>query len=216
MGDAAKHRACEGFGGGRCPSRRLKEREIKIPVADLDAVRDRLLAVGAELRRAASLEANLVFDLVDAPVERRLRSRRELLRLRSDGDGSRLTFKSAPRFVGGVKERLEHEFSVDDQAAARLLLESLGFGVAARYEKVREKWRLLECEVSLDRTPMGDFVEVEELADDLPPDRIEEVCRRCGLDAERSVPQDYLALYRTYREDRPDLPRDMVFQPSAR
>ncbi len=189
----------------------MKEREIKIPVADLDAVRDRLLAVGADLHRPASFEANLVFDLVDAPVEQRLRSRRELLRLRSDGAGSRLTFKSAPRFVGSVKERLEHEFSVDDPAAARLLLESLGFGVAVRYEKVRETWRLLGCEVSLDRTPMGDFVEVEELDEDLPPDRIAEVGRRCGLDVEGSVPEDYQALYRTYRRDRPDLPRDMVF-----
>ncbi len=189
----------------------MKEREIKIPVADLDAVRDRLLAVGADLHRPASLEANLVFDLVDAPVEQRLRSRRELLRLRSDGAGNRLTFKSAPRLVGSVKERVEHEFSVDDPAAARRLLESLGFGLAVRYEKVRETWRLLGCEVSLDRTPMGDFVEVEELDEDLPPDRIAEVGRRCGLDVEGSVPEDYLALYRTYRRDRPDLPRDMVF-----
>ena len=189
----------------------MKEREIKIPVADLDRVRDRLLAVGADLHRPASFEANLVFDLVDAPVEQRLRSRRELLRLRCDGAGSRLTFKSAPRFVGSVKERLEHEFSVDDPAAARLLLESLGFGVAVRYEKVRETWRLLGCEVSLDRTPMGDFVEVEELADGSPADPIEEVCRRCGLDPAQAVPEDYLALYRTYRGDRPYLPRDMVF-----
>ena len=194
----------------------MKEREIKIPVADLDGVRDRLPAVGADLYRPASLEVNLVFDRLEAPVEQRLRFRRELLRLRSDGAGHRLTFKAAPRLVGGVKEREEHEFSVDDPAAARLLLESLGFGVAVRYEKVRETWRLDGCEVSLDRTPMGDFVEVEELAEDLPPDRIAEVCRRCGLDAERSVPEDYLALYRTYRRDRPDLPRDMVFQPCAR
>ncbi len=189
----------------------MSEREIKIPVAGLDAVRERLQVAGAELRRPASLESNQVFDLVDAPAERRLRSRRELLRLRSDGAGHRLTFKSAPRFVDGVKERQEHEFAVDDPSAARLLLESLGFRVAVRYEKVREAWRLLDCEVALDRTPMGDFVEVEELADDLSRGRIEEVCRLCGLQAERSVPEDYLALYRSYRRDRPDLPRDMVF-----
>ena len=189
----------------------MNEREIKIPVADLDAVRERLQVAGADPQRPAGLESNLVFDLVDAPAERRLRSRRELLRLRSDGGGSRLTFKSAPRFVDGVKERLEHEFAVDDPDAARLLLESLGYRVAVRYEKVRETWRLLDCEIALDRTPMGDFVEVEELADVSPGGRIEEVCRLCGLQAERSVPEDYLALYRAYRRDRPDLPRDMVF-----
>lgn len=189
----------------------MNEREIKIPVADLDGVREGLRAAGASLHRPAGLESNLVFDLADAPSEQRLRSRRELLRLRSDGGGNRLTFKAAPHFVDGVKERMEHEFAVDDPAAARLLLESLGFGVAVRYEKVRETWRLLDCEVSLDRTPMGDFVEVEELRSDVPPGRIVEVCRLCGLQAEHAVPEDYLALYRAYRRDRRDLPRDMVF-----
>lgn len=190
----------------------MNEREVKIPVTDLDAVRERLLAAGADLHRPASLERNLVFDRVDQAVDQTLRSRGELLRLRTDRAGSRLTFKSAPRFDGGVKERLEHEVAVDDPEAARLLLQSLGFAVAARYEKVRETWRLLGCEVALDRTPMGGFVEVEELAGDVPPDRIEQVCRRCGLDAGRAVPEDYLALYRTYRESRRDLPRDMVFR----
>ncbi len=194
----------------------MNEIEIKIPVADLDAVRERLRAAGADRQPPAGLESNQVFDLVDAPAEQRLRSRRELLRLRTDGAGNRLTFKSAPRFVDGVKERLEHEFTVDDPAAARLLLESLGFRVAVRYEKVRETWRLPGCEVCLDRTPMGDFVEVEVLGSDVPPERIREVCRLCGLDVERSVPEDYLALYRAYRRDRPDLPQDMVFPPSTR
>lgn len=194
----------------------MNEREVKIPVADLDAVRERLRVAGADLHRPAGMESNLVFDLVDAPVEQRLRSRRELLRLRSDGAGNRLTFKSAPRFVDGVKERLEHEITLDDPVAARLLLESLGFGVAVRYEKVREAWRLLGCEVSLDWTPMGRFVEVEEIEGEVPLDPVGEgvgeVCRRCGLEVERSVPQDYLALYRAYRRNRPGLPRDMVFR----
>ena len=189
----------------------MNEREVKIPVKGLDVVRERLLAARAERRRPAGLELNLVFDRVDEPAEKPLRTRSELLRLRSDGGGHRLTFKAAPRFTDGVKERLEHEFEVSDPTAARLLLESLGFRVAVRYEKVRETWRLLDCEIALDRTPMGDFVEVEELGSDLPPDRIGEVCRLCGLEAERSVPEDYLALYRAYRSERPELPRDMVF-----
>ena len=216
MGDGAEHRACEAFGGGFGPSRRLKEREIKVAVAGLDVVRERLRAAGARLERPACLESNQVFDRLDAPVDERLRSRRELLRLRSDDGGSRLTYKSAPRFVGMVKERVEHEFSVDDPVSARLLLESLGFEVTVRYEKVRERWQLDGCEVSLDRTPMGDFVEVEQQTADLPPDRIEEVCRRCGLDPGQAAKGSYLALYREYRGDRQDLPEDMLFHPSAR
>lgn len=162
------------------------------------------------------MESNWVFDRRDAPVAERLRTRRELLRLRTDGGGSRLTFKSAPEIRGGVKERAEHEFAVADPAAARLFLESLGFEVTARYEKVRERWLLLGCEVALDRTPIGDFVEVEQVDPDLPAGGIERVCRRCGIDPERADLRDYLAIYRDHRARHEGLPRDMVFGKRSR
>ena len=193
-----------------------REREIKVAVADLDRLRERVRAAGGKLERAASMESNWVFDRGDAPVAERLRTRRELLRLRTDGGGCRLTFKSAPEMRGGIKERAEHEFAVDDPAAARLFLESLGFEVTARYEKVRECWLLLGCEVALDRTPIGDFVEVEQIDPGLPADGIERVCRRCGIDPERADRRDYLAIYRDHRSRHEGLPRDMVFERRGR
>lgn len=188
-----------------------REREIKVAVADLDGLRERVRAAGGKLERAAARESNWVFDRRNAASAEKLRARRELLRLRTDGAGCRLTWKSAPEIRGGVKERAEHEFTVDDPAAARLFLESLGFEVTARYEKVRERWLLLGCEVALDRTPIGDFVEVEQVAPELPPGAIERVCRRCGIDPEQADLRDYLAIYRDHRSRHEGLPRDMVF-----
>ena len=161
------------------------------------------------------MESNWVFDRRNAASSEKLRTRRELLRLRTDDGGSRLTYKSAPEIRGGVKERVEHEFTVDDPGAARLFLESLGFEVTARYEKVRERWLLLGCEVALDRTPIGDFVEVEQVDPDLPAGAIERVCRRCGIDPEQADLRDYLAIYRDHRERHEGLPRDMVFAESG-
>ncbi len=188
-----------------------REREIKVATADLDRLREQVRAAGGKLERTAAMESNWVFDRRAAEPSERLRTRRELLRLRTDGAGCRLTWKSAPGFRGGVKERAEHEFAVDDPGAARLFLESLGFEVTARYEKVREIWSLLGCEVALDRTPVGDFVEVEQVAPDLPAGGIERVCRRCGIDPEQADPRDYLAIYRDHRARHEGLPRDMVF-----
>ena len=162
------------------------------------------------------MESNWVFDRRDAAPSERLRTRRELLRLRTDGGGSRLTYKSAPEIRGGIKERAEHEFAVDDPAAARLFLESLGFEVTARYEKVRERWLLLGCEIALDRTPIGGFVEVEQIDPDLPAGGIERVCRRCGIDPEEADLRDYLAIYRDHRARHDGLPRDMVFTEQTR
>lgn len=192
-----------------------REREIKVAVADPDRLRERVRAAGGKLERAAAMESNWVFDRRNAASSEKLRTRRELLRLRTDDGGSRLTYKSAPEIRGGVKERVEHEFTVDDPAAARLFLESLGFEVTARYEKVRERWLLLGCEVALDRTPIGDFVEVEQVDPDLPPGAIERVCRRCGIDPEQADLRDYLAIYRDHRERYEGLPRDMVFADSG-
>ena len=193
-----------------------REREIKVAVAGLDRVRERVRAAGGQLEHEAAMESNWVFDRLDVPVVERLRTRRELLRLRTDGGGSRLTWKSAPDMRGGVKERAEHEFAVDDPAAARLFLEALGFEVAARYEKVRERWLLLGCEVALDRTPIGDFVEIEQVDPDLAAGGIERVCRRCGIDPDEADPRDYLAIYRDHRARHEGLPRDMVFEREGR
>ncbi len=188
-----------------------REREIKIAAKELSAVRARLRAAGAEPLRPASLESNLVFDRGDGPAGNRLRSRRELLRLRTVASHSLLTWKSAPRFDGGVKERAEHEFAVDDPDAAVRFLEALGFVVATRYEKVRETWRFDGCEIALDRTPIGDFVEVEQTATDLPAGRLQAICRVLGLDPEKALAGSYLRLYREARRKRPELPSDMVF-----
>ncbi len=188
-----------------------REREIKVAVADLGRVRIRLQAAGATLVHAASRESNLVFDRRSVADGDLLRTRRELLRLRTDDAGSRVAWKGRPVVRDGVKERSEYEFAVDDPEAARLLLEALGFVVSTRYEKVRERWRLGGCEIAVDDTPAGAFVEVEQVDADLPDGCIEAVCRRFGIDPERADPRDYLAIYRDLRSRLPDLPPDMVF-----
>lgn len=178
------------------------EREVKIPVSRLGPVRDALRALGGELARERTLERNWVYDRAVDP----LRPSGRLLRLRQD-EGVTLTVKGVASFEGPVKCRPEHELALDGPeglAAVRAMLGILGYAVSHRYEKYRELWRFRGCEIALDETPIGRFVEVE-------GESSEACARELGLDPSRAVAASYLDLYARTRALRPELPVDMVF-----
>jgi predicted adenylyl cyclase CyaB len=208
------------------------EREIKIAVAELAAVRERLAAAGAVLEAPRALERNRVYERADGSDP--LLSSGRLLRLREDGAGARLTYKGPARHQEGVKIREEREIAIDSASAAAALLAGLGFVVSRRYEKRRETWRLGDVLVALDETPVGCFVELEEAGAGCvtaPPAelgpaasagavadgaRIATTARRLGLDPASAEPRSYLALWEAWRAEHPAAPADMVFDSRAR
>jgi adenylate cyclase, class 2 len=181
------------------------ESELKIPIADLAAVREGLRRAHATEVQPMSREINLLFDTDD----RRLEAAGCVLRLRSHGDHRRVTFKGPVSYRGAVKQRPEHETEVGDLDRLQEIFELLGFTVTARYEKDREEWRLDDVWIALDHTPMGDFVEVEG-----PPTRLRAAARALGLDAGRGVRGSYISLWREFRtvHTASNLPTDMVFE----
>lgn len=188
------------------------EREIKIPVADLAAVRSRLIELGARLAAARALERNRVYERRDGSDP--LLASGRLLRLREDGAGARLTYKGAARFERGTKIREEREVAVDSATTAAQILEGVGFVAVRRYEKRRETWRIECALVTLDETPIGHFVEIEEtgeVVEQAPGDGIAAVARRLGLDPTAADPRSYLAIYQAWRAEHPGAPEDMVF-----
>lgn len=159
-----------------------QEIEVKLPVRDLDRVRDRLRAAGAR-DEGGSDEENIVFDREGA-----LRSRGELLRLRRDRR-VRLTWKGPAVARAGVKSREEAEIEVGDFDGCRAILERLGYRPAVTYAKHRETWEMDGVEVALDRLAFGDFVEIE--GDE---DRIDAVAGQLGLDLAAALQDNYVRL----------------------
>ena len=180
------------------------ESELKIPVEDHETVRQALRALGAVTIHDMAREENLLLDSDD----RRLTAAGCVLRLRRYGRRRVLTFKGPVRYDGPVKVRPEYELEIESVAKMRRVLEALGFFTLVTYEKDRESWQLGDVSIVLDRTPMGDFVEVEG-----PIDRVEEVARTAGLDPADAVRGSYVSLWHDYRARCPerDLPEDMVF-----
>ncbi|MFM8411846.1 MAG: class IV adenylate cyclase [Alphaproteobacteria bacterium] len=134
----------------------------------------------------------------------------EALRLRTDGDELRLTYKGR-KLDPPRKTREEIEFGLaTDPRTASLLFERLGFSPVATVAKRRVEWHLAgpdRAVVSIDEVEgLGLFCEVEVAADDVASgrDALERALRRLGLDGARPIAESYLELLlRPRREPRP-------------
>jgi len=180
------------------------ESEIKIPVTEIDRVRQRLRDGGWRLHRALHREVNVLFDTKDG----NLRRSDAALRLRRAATGWTLTYKGRAEYADGVKSREELEVEVEDGTVLAAILLRLGFAPARRYEKDRETWARDGLLVALDHTPMGDFVELEG-----PAERLAGAAASLGLEADRAVERSYPALWDEYRRRHAalGLPDHMIF-----
>lgn len=193
---------------------RHRETEVKLPVADLDATRKRLRALGFRVSHARSLEDNFLFDTPD----RELRKVRSILRLRYYGGKFVVTFKGTPAVDSFYKSRLELETEVENPDVIRAIFEALGYQRVFRYQKFRTCYAPAQssssaasCEVALDETPIGNFLELEGSRR-----WIDGVARKLGYSRGDYSTQSYGALYLEECRKKNQLAGDMIFPASSR
>ena len=179
------------------------EIEIKFALKDRPALVRKLHDIGAQRLYAETFEDNIVLD-----KRGELRTKGTLLRVRKFGKYALVTYKGAMAFEGGVKSREEVQTGVESFELAIQLFDALGYKPVFRYQKFREVWRVRESEVVLDRTPIGDYFEIEG-----PLDVIRAVAEELGMNMDSGIRQSYADLYRQARRTRADLPEHMVFPP---
>ena len=167
----------------------LIETEVKIAVADLDAIRQRLEAAGAALRAPRVFERNVRYE--DAAGT--LTPNDIVLRLRQDAT-ARLTYKAPPdadtALAENVRTRFEAEVTVSDFDTMHVILQRLGFRPHVVYEKFRTTYELGEAEVVLDEMPFGPFIEVEGTAS-----AIDQALDALGLADVPRILDSYLVLF---------------------
>lgn len=132
------------------------EREVKLRFPSTEAAKAAILATGATPLHGRRLQEDCLLD----DEEESLRRRRCVLRIRTEGGKSRLTFKG-PVQPASVKTREEIETVVGDGAVLQQVLEELGLHVWFRCEKYREEFALEDVVLAIDETPVGVFVEIE-------------------------------------------------------
>ncbi|HET7436742.1 MAG TPA: class IV adenylate cyclase [Thermoanaerobaculia bacterium] len=180
-----------------------QEIEVKFLLKDRAELVRRLHDLGAQRLYNETFEDNIVLDR-----RGELRTKGALLRVRKFGRYALATFKGPLAFDGGVKIREEVQTGVESFELAIQLFDSLGFKPVFRYQKYREVWRVREVEVVIDRTPIGEYFEIEGAMD-----VIRTVAEELGMNMEQAIRQSYADLYRQHRRTRADLPEHMVFPP---
>lgn len=163
------------------------EIEAKIPVADLKPIADRLTSLKAVLKDAVR-EEDIYFDngaveLIKKDCGLRLRKRL------SDVHPLQiiLTYKG-PRQESAFKSRPEYQVRLDDAEALVTIFQSLGFRESLKIQKIRQIWRLDDCEICLDDvSQLGLFVEVEGPSENI----VQSVLVKLGLNPAHHISEGY-------------------------
>ena len=179
-----------------------REIEIKFRVEDLRALSKKLRAAGFRLKTKRTHEMNTLYDLSGQV----LRKRKELLRLRSYGPSWKLTHKSSGK-VARHSSRVELETSVGDGKKMDAILRALGYSPSFRYEKFREEWTDGKGDVVLDRTPIGNFCEIEG-----PSRWIDQTARALGIGHNSYITKNYATLFSDWKQQTGSSAQEMTFR----
>ncbi len=180
------------------------ETEVKIRVPDRAAVLDRINHAGFTPAVGRLFESNTLYDTADQSV----RSSGAILRLRQAGENCVVTWKG-PGEPGTYKSRPELETAIGSLEIMHRILGHLGYAPSFRYEKYRTEFVHAQDGagvITLDETPIGEFLELEG-----PGEWIDNTARELGFSRSDYVLDSYARLYVVDCERRGLEPADMVF-----
>jgi adenylate cyclase class 2 len=179
-----------------------QEIEIKFRIADIRGLQRHLRAAKFKLITPRTHEINTLYDLRGQP----LRKRGDLLRLRKYGDEWILTHKSKGK-AGRHKARTELETKIADGKKMESILLALGFVVSFRYEKFRAEWSDGKGHVVLDKTPIGNFGEIEGKSR-----WIDQTARLLEIPSRNYIKQSYAELFFAWKKQSRSRSKDMTFK----
>ena len=189
------------------------ETEVKISIGDAPEFVRSLGRMNPVETAPRHFEDNFLLDYPD----RRMYSKRSLVRVRMTDHGSFLTFKGQPREAGKFKSREEVESRVEDGLAVLRVLKELGLRTWFRYQKYRHEYKVSASGiagavviVAVDETPIGNFVEFEGTEAG-----IQEIAAAMGFSEADYLRDSYYALYSQSCNERGVPAEDMVFPPGS-
>jgi adenylate cyclase class 2 len=169
-----------------------RETEIKLKLdASVPRTAARLRSLGATLHRPRHFEDNFILEDSGG----KLRRAGSLLRVRLTPAAAFLTFKGPRRIVGGTKEREEIEMEIQDGPHLLKILGRSGMKCTFRYQKYRTIYRHASVLITLDETPIGNYMELEG-----PRGGIARFARRLGFGREDFITETYHGLFVSYRK----------------
>ena len=167
-------------------------------------MRKRLREVGFRIHKRRVFERNVVLD---TPA-RDIGLSGQLIRIRRVGGRSIITYKG-PSKDGRHKSREEIETQVADPEVLETIFERLGLQPTFRYEKLRTEYERPGHKgiVTIDETPVGDFLEIEGGSK-----WIDATARELGFTRSDYITSSYGELYLQHCCDHGINPTQMIFR----
>src|SRR6266404_7898586 len=178
------------------------EIEVKFRIENLTVLTQALKRAGFKQITRSTHEMNSLYDLPG----QKLRKLGELLRLRKYGETWVLTHKAKGK-AGRHKVRVELETRVENGEQMDAILRALGFAPTFRYEKYRAEWSDGTGHVVLDKTPIGNFGEIEG-----SPRWIDRTARVIGIKPAHYIKQTYAELFFSWKRATRSTATEMTFR----
>jgi adenylate cyclase class 2 len=179
-----------------------KEIEIKFRIKSMSAVVRSLKQAGFKCVMRSTHEMNSLYDLPG----QKLRKRGDLLRLRKYGNSWILTYKAKGK-AGRHKSRVELQTDIENGKQMDAILRALGFEPTFRYEKFRAEWSDGKGHVVLDKTPIGNFGEVEG-----PSRWIDRTASTLGISRSDYITQTYAPMFFEWKRRTHSKATEMTFR----
>jgi adenylate cyclase, class 2 len=179
-----------------------KEIEIKFRIKSTSAVVRSLKQAGFKCVMRSTHEMNSLYDLPG----QKLRKRGDLLRLRKYGNSWILTYKAKGK-AGRHKSRVELQTDIENGKQMDAILRALGFEPTFRYEKFRAEWSDGKGQVVLDKTPIGNFGEVEG-----PSRWIDRTASALGISRSDYITQTYAPMFFEWKRRTHSKAAEMTFR----
>lgn len=181
-----------------------EEIESKFPIADRAKLHWKILSLHPEVLADEIYELNLLLDRTVNPLEDDF----QRLRLRLQGTVVTLTYKRSLKKEDGVAYREEIETEVEDFENMKLILERLGYHTHFVYEKYRSVFKLDDCVLMLDDTPIGTYLEIESAS----LGQIKQMAQRLEVDPDAAMATGYHQLFMEWKAAVGADMRDMLFR----
>ena len=178
------------------------EVEIKFQISDTRSLARALKRAGFKQVTPSTHEMNVLYDLPG----QKLRKRGEMLRLRRYGPKWVLTHK-AKSTEGRHKVRVERETAVENGEQMDHILRALGFAPNFRYEKYRAEWSDGKGHVVVDKTPIGDFGEIEGRSR-----WIDRTAKALGIARDNYITQTYAPMFFEWKRRTGSAATEMTFR----
>jgi adenylate cyclase class 2 len=128
------------------------------------------------------------------------------LRIRKYGSEWTLAHKSKGK-IARHNARVELETGVADGIKMDAILRALGYAPSFRYEKFRAEWTDGKGQVVVDKTPIGNFCEIEGA-----PRWIDATAKKLGVGAADYITKNYAGLFLEWKAQAKSAAEEMTFK----